>query len=262
MERETDMIRAIDINCDLGESFGAYTIGSDDEMMPVITSANVACGFHGGDPLIMDRTVRLAGENGVRVGAHPGFPDLGGFGRREMRLSAAEVRAALIYQVGALQAFARAHGLTLQHVKAHGALYNMAASDAAAARAIAAAVAEIDSRLILVVLTGSAMEGAGREAGLRIAREVFGDRGYRRDGTLVRRSEAGALISDPAAVARRVVRMLSEGVVDAVDGGEVRVDPQTICFHGDTMGAPRLARAAREALVRAGVTIAPMDQWL
>ena len=169
------MIRAIDIKCDLGESFGAYTIGSDDEMMTVITSANVACGFHGGDPLIMDRTVRLAGENGVWVGAHPGFPDLGGFGRREMHLSAPEVRAALTYQVGALQAFARAHGLALQHVKAHGALYNMAASDAAAARAIAAAVAEIDSRLILVVLAGSAMERAGREAGLRIAREVFGD---------------------------------------------------------------------------------------
>ena len=256
------MATAIDINCDLGESFGPYTIGNDEGMMPVITSANVACGFHGGDPLVMDRTIRLARDHGVQVGAHPGFPDLAGFGRREMRLLPDEVRAGLIYQIGALSAFARAHGTSLHHVKAHGALYNMAAQDEALAGAIAAAVAAVDPGLILVVLDGSLMERAGREAGLRVAREAFGDRGYQRNGALVSRSHPGALATDPAAVARRVVRMVSEGVIDAVDGGEVRVTPQTICFHGDTEGAVRLVRAAREALAAAGIRVAPMGQWL
>jgi UPF0271 protein len=256
------MARAVDINCDLGESFGAYAIGSDAEMMPVITSANVACGFHGGDPLVMEQTVRLARKHGVQVGAHPGFPDLAGFGRREMRLSADEIRAGLIYQIGALQAFAQAQGASLQHVKPHGALYNMAARDEGLARAIATAVAMVDSRLILVALDGSVMERVGGEAGLRVAREAFGDRAYQRDGALVSRSHAASLVTDPAAVARRVVRMVLEGIIDALDGGEVQVHPETVCFHGDTPGAAGLVRAAREALTRAGVEIAPMGRRL
>lgn len=256
------MGRAVDINSDLGESFGAYTIGEDEAMMPVITSANVACGFHGGDPLVMERTVRLARQHGVGIGAHPGFPDLAGFGRREMRLSPDEIRTALIYQIGALWAFARAQGVALQHVKAHGALYNMAARDEAWSQAIAGAVAAVDPKLVLVVLHGSVMERVGREAGLRVAREAFGDRGYERDGSLVSRARPGALVTDPAAVARRVVRMVTEGTVETVDGEEVRLAPDTLCFHGDTPGAPGLVRAAREALARAGVDIAPMGRWL
>lgn len=254
------MAHLVDINCDLGEGFGAYTIGDDDGMMPVIASANVACGFHGGDPLVMERTVRLAGEHGVQVGAHPGFPDLAGFGRRDMELSNDELRTGLIYQIGALAAIARTLGVPLQHVKPHGALYNMAARDERLARVIASAVAAVDSRLILVSLDGSMLGRAGHEAGLRVAREAFGDRAYQRSGALVGRSHAGALVTDPAAVARRVVRMVIDGVIDALDGGEVRVSAHTICFHGDTPGAPALVRAAREGLSRAGVEIAPMGQ--
>ncbi len=256
------MVSVIDINCDLGESFGAYTIGDDDGMMAVITSANVACGFHGGDPLVMERTVRLAREHGVQVGAHPGFPDLAGFGRREMHLSPDELRTGLIYQIGALSTLAQTQGKGLQHVKPHGALYNMAAHDEALARTIASAVATVDPRLILVVLDGSVLERAGRDAGLQVAREAFGDRAYHRNGALVGRSHPGAVVTDPAAVARRVVRMVTEGVIDALDGGEVRVSPHTICFHGDTPGGPRLVGAARETLTRAGVEIAPMGRWL
>jgi UPF0271 protein len=256
------MARAIDINCDLGESFGVYTIGDDDAMMPVITSANIACGFHGGDPLVMERTVRLAREHRVGIGAHPGFPDLGGFGRREMRLSVDEVRTALLYQIGALWAFVRAQGLPLQHVKAHGALYNMAAHDEGWSRAIASAVAGVDPGLILVALAGSIMERVGREAGLRVAREAFGDRAYQRDGSLVSRSRGGALVTDPAIVARRVVRMVTEGAVETIDGGEVHLVPDTLCFHGDTPGAARLVREARTALARAGVEMTPMGRWL
>lgn len=256
------MPRTIDLNSDLGESFGAYTIGSDEAMMPEITSANVACGVHGGDPVVMERTVRLAREHGVGIGAHPGFPDLAGFGRREMRLSLAELRTTVIYQIGALWAFARAQGAALQHVKGHGALYNMAVDDAAQSRAIAEAVRSVDPDLILVVLHGTVMERASREAGLRVAREAFADRAYTPAGTLVSRSQPHALITDPDAVARRVVRMATEGVVEAVDGTELRLTPDTICFHGDTPGAPRLVRAAREALRRAGVDVAPMGRWL
>ena len=256
------MPRTVDLNSDLGESFGAYTIGSDEAMMPEITSANVACGFHGGDPAVMERTVRLAREHGVGVGAHPGFPDLVGFGRREMRLSPDDIRAIHLYQIGALWAFARAEGLPLQHVKPHGALSNMAWKDEAWSRAIAASIAAVDRALIVIALSGSVLERVSRAAGLRVASEAYADRGYERDGSLVSRAKPGSLITDPEAVARRVVRMVTEGVVDTADGGEVRVQADTICFHGDTPGAPRLVRAAREALRRAGVDVAPMGRWL
>lgn len=256
------MARKVDFNSDLGESFGPYTIGDDEAMMPVITSANVACGFHGGDPIVMERTVRLAKQHGVGIGAHPGFPDLAGFGRREMRLSMDDLRTLHLYQVGALWAFARAQGLTLQHVKSHGALYNMAATSEAWSRAIVEVITSLDRNLILVTLCGSVTERVAREAGLRVAGEGFADRGYERDGSLVSRAKPGSLITDPDAVARRVVRMATEGVMETVDGGELRLRPDTICFHGDTPGAPRLVGAAREALARAGVELAPMGQWL
>ncbi|HLJ61288.1 MAG TPA: 5-oxoprolinase subunit PxpA [bacterium] len=256
------MTRTVDFNSDLGESFGAYTIGADAEMMPAITSANVACGFHGGDPLVMERTVRLARQHGVGIGAHPGFPDLVGFGRREMRLSLDELRTTFIYQIGALEAFARARGAALQHVKGHGALQNMAAYDEAQSRAIVDAIASVDRRLIVVAFCGSVLERVAREAGLRVAREAYADRGYTRSGALVSRSHPRALLTDPDAVGSRVVRIVTEGVVDVVDGGEFRLEPDTFCFHGDTPGAPALARAARNALTRAGVQIAPLGQWL
>jgi len=211
---------------------------------------------------VMERTVRLALAHGVGIGAHPGFPDLAGFGRREMRLSADELRTSLIYQIGALWAFARAQGAALQHVKGHGALYNMAANDETQSCAIVDAVASVDPSLILVALCGSVMERVGRERGLRVAGEAFGDRGYQRNGALVSRSHPQALITDPAAVARRVLRMAAEGTIEAADGGEVRLRPDTVCFHGDTPGAPRLVRAAREALTRAGIEIAPLGRWL
>jgi 5-oxoprolinase (ATP-hydrolysing) subunit A len=254
--------RTIDLNSDLGESFGAYTIGNDEAMMPEITSANVACGLHGGDPAVMERTVRLARAHGVGVGAHPGFPDLVGFGRREMRLSSDDIRAIHLYQIGALWAFARAEGLPLQHVKSHGALGNMAWKDETWSRAIAASIAAVDRTLIVVALSGSVLERVCREAGLRVASEAYADRGYDRDGLLVSRAKPESLITDPDAVARRVVRMVTEGVVDTADGAEVRVQADTICFHGDTPGAPRLVHAAREALRRAGVDVAPMGRWL
>ena len=256
------MPRTVDLNSDLGESFGAYTIGADDAMMPEITSANVACGFHGGDPLVMERTVRLAKEHGVGIGAHPGFPDLVGFGRREMRLSSGDIRTIHLYQIGALWAFARAAGLPLQHVKPHGALGNMAWKDEAWSREIAAAVAAVDRTLIVIALSGSVLAGVARDAGLRVASEAYADRGYERDGTLMSRAKPGSLLTDPEMVARRVVRMVTDGVVETADGGEVRVQADTICFHGDTPGAPRLVRAAREALGRAGVEVAPMSRWL
>jgi UPF0271 protein len=252
----------VDFNCDLGESFGAYTIGADAEMMPVVTSANVACGVHAGDPIVMERTVRLAREYGVGIGAHPGFPDLAGFGRREMRLSPDELRTTVVYQIGALAAFARAQGTALQHVKGHGALQNMAAYDEAQSRAIVGAIASVDRNLIVVAFCGSVLERVAREAGLKVAREAYGDRGYTRTGALVSRSHPRALLTDPDAVARRVVRIVTEGVVETVDDGEFRLEPDTLCFHGDTPGAPALARAAREALSRAGVELAPLGRWL
>ncbi len=256
------MARYVDFNSDLGESFGPYTIGDDGAMMPVITSANVACGIHGGDPIVMERTVGLAKQHGVGIGAHPGFPDLAGFGRREMRLSIDDLRTLHLYQIGALWAFAQAQDASLQHVKSHGALYNMAANNEAWSRAIVEAIRSVDRHLILVALSGSVTERVAREAGLRVAAEGFADRGYERDGSLASRAKPGSLITDPDIVARRVVRMVTDGVVETVDGGELRLRPDTICFHGDTPGAPRLARAARDALVRAGVELAPMGRWL
>jgi 5-oxoprolinase (ATP-hydrolysing) subunit A len=240
----------LDLNCDLGESFGACTIGADAEVMPYITSANVACGYHGGDPGVMRRTVRLAREHGVAVGAHPGFPDLAGFGRREMRLSPQEIEDVVLYQIGALEGIARSEGVRLAHVKPHGALYNMAARDRAMADAIARAVRAFDPSLVLFVLPWSEMQKAGEATGLAVAPEGFADRAYEPDGSLAPRTRPGAVLHDVEAVVRRAVRMAVEGVVTATDGRDIPMRIATLCVHGDTPGAAALARALREGLDR------------
>jgi UPF0271 protein len=238
----------IDLNCDMGEGFGRYDIGQDAEVMPLISSANLACGFHASDPGTMHRTVRLAKEYDVAVGAHPSFPDRVGFGRREMSASPSEIRDDVIYQVGALLAFCKAEEVPLRHVKPHGALYNLAASDIEVATAIAAAVRSVDPSLYLVGLCGSAMVAAAREAGLKFAAEAFADRGYGKDGRLVSRRDAGAVLDDPEVVAERVVRMVRYGEVTAVDGTIISIAPNMVCVHGDTPGAAILLRAIRRRL--------------
>ncbi len=248
----------VDLNSDLGESFGAYTIGLDGEVVPAVSSVNVACGMHAGDPDVMLRTVRLAAGHGVAVGAHPGYPDLQGFGRRDMALTPDEVYACVLYQVGALAAFCRAVGVPLHHVKPHGQLYNRAARDAAAAEAVARAVADFDPALVLVGLAGSELVRAGRAAGLVCAEEFFADRGYTAAGTLVKRGEPGAFVTDAAAAAERTVRALEWGSVRSVDGVEVPVHVDTVCIHGDSPHAVQFARGLRAALEERGVEIAPV----
>jgi 5-oxoprolinase (ATP-hydrolysing) subunit A len=249
----------IDLNADMGESFGAYTIGADEQVMSNITSANVACGFHGGDPAVMRRTVRLAREARVSVGAHPGFQDLAGFGRREMRVTPQETEDIVLYQIGALAGIARSEGVQLRHVKPHGALYNMAVRDAALAGAIARAVRAFDPSLILFALPGTQLARAGEDCGLAVAAEGFADRSYEPDGSLTPRSRPGAVIHELSSVVDRAVRMATEGKVTASDGSEVLMRVQTICTHGDTPGAQALTRAIRAGLARAGVTVAPVS---
>lgn len=245
----------IDLNCDMGEGFGRYDIGQDAEAMPLISSANVACGFHASDPGTMHRTVKLAKEYDVAVGAHPSFPDRVGFGRREMSASPAEIRDDVMYQVGALLAFCKAEGVPLRHVKPHGALYNMAAREIEVARAIAAAVRSVDPSLYLVCLCGSNLVAAAKEAGLPYAEEAFADRGYRKDGKLVPRREHGAVLVEPAEVAERVVRMVRDGEVTTVDGMDIAIAPKTICVHGDTPGAVKMLRAIRALAGKEGIRI-------
>lgn len=253
--------KRIDVNSDVGESFGAWTIGDDLALMPHLTSASIACGWHGGDPQVMRRTVRLAKTHGVRVGAHPGYPDLLGFGRRPMALSPEEARDYLLYQIGALHAFAKAEGLTLQHVKPHGALYHVASKDRSLSEGIAEAIAEVDPTLILVGPPGSELLSVGQAAGLRVAAEGFGDRAYNEDGSLVARSAPGALLTDPDAVTDQVLSML-EGEVRAISGRTIAIRVDTVCLHGDTPGAPAIAKRLRERLKMAGVETAPLEELL
>jgi len=248
----------LDLNADVGESFGAYQLGQDVRIMSAITSASIACGFHAGDPGIMRETVALAREHGVAVGAHPGFPDLVGFGRREIRATPREVEDLVVYQIGALAAVAAAQGTRLQHVKAHGALYNMAVRDPALADAIARATAAVDTSLILFGLPGSELIASGRRAGLRTASEGFADRAYAPDGTLAPRHAAGAVIEDVDTVVRRAISMARDHAVGAIDGSTVTLEVETICVHGDTPGAAILASQIREALAAAGVDVLPI----
>ncbi len=250
--------RSIDLNSDLGEGFGAYRLGDDAELFAVISSANVACGFHGGDPRVMERTVVEALASGVAIGAHPGFPDLVGFGRRELAATPDEVRTDTLYQLGALDAFCRAAGGRLQHVKAHGALYNMAVKNPALSEAIAAAVKAYDPTLILLAQPGTALLAAGEAAGLPTAREGFADRAYNPDGTLASRRLPGAVITDPEAAAERALRLVTEGKLTTLDGQEIELQVDSLCVHSDTPGAVALARAVRRRLEAAGIAVRPM----
>ena len=251
----------IDLNSDMGESFGAYTIGADEEILRWVTSANVACGWHGGDPHVMRQTVARAKTLGVAVGAHPSYPDLLGFGRRPMQISRQEARDYMLYQIGALRAFVEAAGLTLQHVKPHGAIYNVAAKDRELSLGLAEAVKEAGGDLILMGLPDSEMLKAAQEVGGRIAREAFGDRAYNEDGSLVSRKIAGSLITDPDRVAERVVG-LAHGRVTAITGKEIRFQADTICLHGDTPGAATIARRVRERLEKEGAQVRPLGTFL
>lgn len=245
----------VDLNCDLGESFGAWTMGMDEAVLPHISSANVACGFHASDPTVMARTVALAKKYGAAVGAHPGYPDLQGFGRRNMVIPPSEVKAMVQYQVGALQAFCKAVGLTMQHVKPHGALYNMAGRDEALALAICEGIAEVDDRLILMGLSGSCMLTAARQVGLQGAHEVFADRAYNEDGSLVPRGKPGAMIEDEDEAVRRVIRMIREGTVTAVTGRDIPIRADSVCVHGDSPKALAFVKTIRAALEADGITV-------
>jgi UPF0271 protein len=248
-------MKAIDLNCDMGESFGAWKMGDDRGIMPLVSSANVAAGFHAGDPGTIRDTVALAVEHGVAVGAHPSLPDLQGFGRRAMKVSAREVYDLVLYQAGAIEAFARAAGTKLHHVKIHGMLYNMAAKDAELSDAIARAVRDLGGGVILYGLSGSAMMDAAATLGVRAVGEVFGDRSYQADGTLTPRGRPGAMITDAAASVAQVLMMVEQGKVRAQSGAEVPVDAGTLCLHGDQPDAVRFARALREALAARGIGV-------
>jgi 5-oxoprolinase (ATP-hydrolysing) subunit A len=248
----------IDINCDMGESFGNYQLGNDAALLDYVTSANIACGFHAGDPSVMQKTVKLAIEKGVAIGAHPSYPDLQGFGRRKMDLSPAEIEALVLYQIGALAAFARANGTKLTHVKAHGMLYNVAAEETEVATAIAKAILRYDENLIMVVLaTSPLMIEAAQKVGLRVAREAFADRAYNPDGTLMSRKLPGSLIADPAKAAAQVVRLVKDGEIVAHDGAVLKLEADTVCVHGDGSHALEIARSLRERLRAEDIVLRP-----
>ena len=248
----------IDLNCDLGESFGAYTIGMDDKVIPLISSCNIACGYHASDPFVMKKTVEMAAKAGIGIGAHPGLPDLMGFGRRNMNISPAEASAYVTYQLGALYAFARSAGVKLQHVKPHGALYNMAGKNYDLALAIAKAVQAFDPSLILMGLAGSQSVKAAQDIGLPVANEVFADRAYMPDGSLMPRTMEGAVIHDERLAISRVVRMVMEHKVTACDGTDIEIIPDSVCVHGDNVKALAFVTEIRKALEAEGVTIAPL----
>jgi UPF0271 protein len=248
----------VDLNCDMGESFGAYQMGTDVQIMPLVSSANIACGFHAGDPSVMRKTLAGAVAQGVAVGAHPGLYDLVGFGRRNMQISAQEAYDMVVYQVGALAGFARVAGVSLHHVKPHGALYNMAAKDRALADAIANAVRDVDASLVLYGLAGSQLVQAGSASGLRVASEVFADRTYQADGSLTPRSQPNALLESDEDAVRQVLTMVTEQRVRAITGEWVALTADTICIHGDGAHALSFANKVRAALLQAGVTITAM----
>ena len=246
------MRQRLNLNSDLGESFGAWSMGSDDAMLRIVNSANVACGYHAGDPLVMLKTVALAGENGVSIGAHPGYPDLQGFGRRRMDIPLAELEALILYQIGALDACARAKGTKVTHVKPHGALSNIACAERAVADAIARAVYSLDPTMILLAPAASQLIAAGRDKGLPVIEEIFADRAYLDDGNLVPRRQPGAMIHGADASLQHVMRMVEEGALISINGKRLPVNPQSICVHGDNADAVATAQAIRDGLLKAG----------
>ena len=251
------MAREIDLNADCAESFGPWSMGDDAAIMEIVSSANIACGFHGGDPDTMLRTVELARANGVGIGAHPGYDDKIGFGRRVLAMKPDQITRMVAYQTGAMLGVARLAGGEVRHVKAHGALSNLASEDPAVADAVAAGVRAVDPRLVLLAVAKTELERAGRQAGLAVACEIFADRAYRPDATLVPRSEPGAMIHDGADAARRVVRMVEEGAIVAEDGTRIETDIHSICVHGDNPGAVAIAGQVRRALEARGYALRP-----
>lgn len=249
-------MKQIDLNCDMGESYGAWKMGADAEIMPLITSANIAAGFHAGDPATIRQTVAIAVEHGVAIGAHPSLPDLAGFGRRPMKVSAQDVYDLVLYQAGAVEAFARAAGGRLHHVKCHGALYNMAATDEELSDAIARAVKDLGGGVQLYALSNSRMMDAGEKHGLTTVGEVFADRGYMDDGTLAPRGQAGGMIEDAAQAVAQVLSMVDDGVVISLSGKRVPVSPGTLCLHGDQPGAVSFAQALRAAFTARQISLA------
>jgi UPF0271 protein len=253
------MALRMDLNSDLGEAFGAWPMGDDRAMLEIVSSANIACGFHAGDPMVMTRTVKAAMASGVGIGAHPGYADLQGFGRRPIPHSAAEIEAMLAYQIGALKGIASTCGGIVRHVKPHGALNNLAAMDREAALAVARGIQGADSSLVFLAPAGSAMVAAGRELGLSVVEEVFADRNYGDDGNLVPRSQPNAMVHDPAEVAANVLRMVTKGILRSVSGKEIPCRAQSVCVHGDDADSVTLARSLRAALTGAGVEITPLS---
>ena len=249
-------MKTIDLNCDMGESYGAWKMGADAEIMPLITSANIACGFHGGDPATIRDTVRLALEHGVAIGAHPSLPDLQGFGRRAMKITPQDMYDLVVYQAGAVEAFARAAGSRLHHVKCHGALYNMAANDAGLAEAMARAVRDLGGGVMLYALSNSKMMETGKRVGVRVAGEVFADRGYADDGTLAPRGQPGAMIEAAGVAAARALEMVELRSVKSLAGKPIPVVPDTLCVHGDQPGAVAFARAIRKTFAEHGIALA------
>ncbi|TWH46558.1 LamB/YcsF family protein [Sporomusa sp. KB1] len=249
----------IDLNCDMGESFGVYTLGHDETAMPYVTSINVACGFHASDPNNIVKTIKKAKRHNLAIGAHPSFPDLVGFGRRAMAASQEEIYADVVYQIGALMGICKTEGLTLQHVKPHGALYNMAEKDSKVAAAIAKAIKDVDPNLFMICSCGSMMIQGAQSVSVKYVEEAFADRAYTQDGTLVSRREQGAVIHDPQVVAARVLTMITTGKVQTIDGSEVALKPQTICVHGDTPGAIDMIKAIRTSVVQEGIEVRPFS---
>lgn len=250
----------VDLNSDLGESFGRYTLGMDERVIPLITSANVACGYHASDPVVMAKTAAMAKEAEIQVGAHPGFPDLMGFGRRNMAVTPAEAKAYVLYQLGALDGFCRSVGIRMQHVKPHGALYNMAAKDYALAEGICQAIAEFDKDLIVLALSGGQLARAAQDMGLRTALEVFADRAYEEDGTLVGRGKPGAMITDEEEAISRVIRMVKEQTVTAITGKDIPIRADSVCVHGDGESALAFVERIRQALGQEGIALCPLKE--
>lgn len=255
-------MKTIDVNCDMGESFGPYTIGQDEAIFAYISSANIACGYHGGDHNVMRKTLEQAQRHGVAAGAHPGLPDLLGFGRRKMEVNPEDVFNMMVYQIGALQAFASISGISLQHVKPHGALFNMACIDDGLAQAIAEAVVQVDSGLVLFGLAGSKLIQAGRKAGLQVAEEVFADRTYQPDGSLTPRTDPNAQVEDPDEAAYRVIRMVKEGKAEAVDGSTFPIQADTVCVHGDSPQALVFVKKLTQAFEEQDIQIKKVrEDW-
>ncbi|PAB58795.1 LamB/YcsF family protein [Anaeromicrobium sediminis] len=252
----------VDLNSDIGESFGNYKVGLDEEVIKYVTSANIACGWHAGDPLVMEKTVQMASEKGVGIGAHPGYLDLMGFGRRNIVVTPEEVKAYIKYQLGALMAFAISKGEKIQHVKPHGAMYNMAAKDKKLSMAIAEAIYEVDEEIILMGLANSEIIKAGKTIGLKVCNEVFADRAYNPDGTLVSRKLKGAVIHDADLAISRVIRMVKEGKVTAINGEDIEIEAQSICVHGDNPEAVEFVKKIRLKLEEEGVKVTAISNFI